>query len=187
MARAERVKKGAAQAARRCDGALLTTVVSEFISRPREDQLSNPLTGLIGYHIRRASNALVADLAARLAPLELSPTKGSVLLLIRENPGIAQIQISRVLSIKRANMVPLITGLDKQGLISRTPVDGRSQGLELSEKGRDIAARVERCIVDSEAHFRERLSRGGAELLLAELSRLWEDEDAAGPVQDGGD
>jgi len=128
----------------------------------------------------------VADLAARLAPLELSPTKGSVLLLIRENPGIAQIQISRVLAIKRANMVPLITALDKQGLISRTPVDGRSQGLDLSEQGRAIAAQVERCIAENEAHFRERLATGGSQL-LGELSRLWEDEEAATPVQDSGD
>lgn len=106
----------------------------------------DPLSGMPGYALRRASVATMAKLAQSLAVLGLRPTDATVLLVIEANPGITQSEIGRMLAIARANMVPLVTRLAQRGLTVRLPVDGRSHGFRLSGKGRALAARTFRRI-----------------------------------------
>lgn len=105
-----------------------------------EEALVNPLERLLGYKLRRASSAVMADLARGLALLDLRPSEASVLLLIGANPGVTQSELGRVLGIKRANMAPLSAALERRGLILRTRVDGRSQGLSLTPAGEATAS-----------------------------------------------
>src|SRR6185437_16592952 len=50
----------------------------------------DPLKGLPGYALRRVSAAFMAELASRLAVLDLRPAEATVLLVIGVNPGITQ-------------------------------------------------------------------------------------------------
>lgn len=139
--------------------------------------LINPMPRSLGFLLRRASNAMVADLSKRLSPLDLTVTKASILLLIDLNPGITQIQISRILGVKRANMVPLITALDKQGLVDKTRVDGRSQGLELSVLGKEVCTRAQKIIQSHEQKFAGKISPALHKAILDELFLIWDGED----------
>lgn len=84
------------------------------------DRVSDaPLRQFLGYHIKRAFNVIHTDLNRVLKPFELRMISYSVLVLIVENPGIRQSQLSDALAIERPNLVVIIDELEKRDLISR--------------------------------------------------------------------
>jgi DNA-binding MarR family transcriptional regulator len=113
----------------------------------------NPLESLLGYQLRRASQAMLEDLVGMLADLALRPSSASVLLLVAANPGITQSRIGQVIAIERANMVPMTAKLAQQGMLSRSRADGRSHGLHLTDQGKKVAAKIRKRIADHEASF----------------------------------
>lgn len=146
------------------------------VARSRSDDsatVDNPLDGLLGYQLRRASGAMLADLAHVLDGPGLTPTEASVLLLIAHNPGITQSEIGRILAIQRANMAPIAAMLTENGLLSRTQADGRSQGLELREAGRALAERVWEGIETHEAGFLPDMTAAERRGLVDLLRRVW--------------
>jgi DNA-binding MarR family transcriptional regulator len=108
-----------------------------------DTDLENPLEKRLGYQLRRASNAMMMDLAGRLEALNLRIVEASALVLIKTNPAITQTEIGRNLGIQRANMVPLIAGLMERGLVNRQAADGRSHALSLTAAGRGLTTKVE--------------------------------------------
>lgn len=135
--------------------------------------MRDPLPDLPGYALRRAANATAAELSTRLATLELRQAEASVLMLVDANPATTASALGRALDIQRANMVPLLKRLEDAGLIVRTPIDGKSQGLELTPAGRD-RMQAARAVIDS--FEREMLGRIPAEHrahLLPALNALW--------------
>lgn len=110
-------------------------------SHESEAALTDPLDQLLGYQLRRASALIVADLAASLSDVGLRVTEASILMMIDVNPQVTQSEIGRCLGVKRANMAPLVSGLELRRLIERSPVDGRSQALRLTAKGHELAQR----------------------------------------------
>lgn len=145
-----------------------------------EDQIDNPLYGFLGYQLKRASNAMITDLSQRLLPLELTPIKGTVMLMISFNPGITQVRISKALAIKRANLAPIIGSFEERGIISRKPVDGRSQGLVLTDSGSDLMADAKQVMEDHESRFKSLLGKETVVDMLRELPKLWEDPEFGG-------
>jgi DNA-binding MarR family transcriptional regulator len=95
----------------------------------------DPVAPHLGYLLRRASAVMMAHLGSSLAVTELRPVEATIIVLIGANPGCTQSDIGRALGIKRANMVPLITGLSEKALIEKERVDGRSQALSLTPEG----------------------------------------------------
>jgi len=146
------------------------------LTPPRDDEtasIDNPLDTLLGYQLRRASAAILADLARALEELELTPTEASVLLLIGHNPGITQSEIGRTLAIQRANMAPIAAMLTERFLLTRTQADGRSQGLLLKRAGVALADRVRAIIAAHEARFLPDLPEEERQSLIGVLRRVW--------------
>lgn len=135
-------------------------------------RLADPLEDLLGYWLRRASTAMMADLGTSLAPANLRPTEATILILIRANPGLTQSDIGRVLGIARANMAPLMGGLLKRGFIQKSRVDGRSQSLALTELGIDKVCVAQTIIDAHEARFREGLDVALLPDMIAALRTL---------------
>jgi DNA-binding MarR family transcriptional regulator len=96
---------------------------------------NDPLAALPGYVLRRAAGTMMAELANRLAVIDLRVTDASVLLLIAERSDMTSSEIGKVLDIQRANMVPLLNRLAVAGLIARRPIDRKSQAVVLTEAG----------------------------------------------------
>lgn len=147
-----------------------------------EIQINNPLYGFLGYQLKRASNAMITDLSQRLLPLELTPIKGTVMLIISFNPGITQVRISKMLAIKRANLAPIIGSFEERGIISRKPVDGRSQGLMLTDSGSELMTTAKQVMEDHESQFKSLLSEETLDYFLRDLPKLWDDTEFAGVV-----
>lgn len=127
----------------------------------------------LGYQLRRASAALLNDLAHALAALDLRITDATILHLISEQPDINQSELGRILGIKRANMVPLAASLIERGLISLGRTDGRSQGLRATPAGHALADQVRACISAHEANILPDLPPDERRLLLGRLSTIW--------------
>ncbi len=139
-------------------------------------ELKNPLEIYVGYHLRRATATMIADLSKRIKHLNITVTEMSVLLLIEANPDIIQSEIGRTLSIQRANLTPLTGHLLKRKLISRQPVNGRSHGLRLTQSGVALLAEARGHIAANEAWTLSSLSAGESETLLALLGKVWSSE-----------
>lgn len=135
--------------------------------------MDDPLISLPGYSLRRAALATAADLAARLAVLELRQSDASLLMLVEANPGTTASALGRQLDIQRANMVPLLNRLEDAGLIERAPIDGKSVGLELTDLGCKRLAEARKVIVAFEAELIERVPAKHREHLLPALNAIW--------------
>ena len=135
--------------------------------------MRDPLPGFPGYALRRAANATAAELAARLAPMELRQSDVSALILIGENPGVTASAIGRTLDIQRANMVPLLKRLEDAGLIDRAPIDKKSRGLELTSLGRARLSEARKVVEQFERELIERVAPEHRAHLLPALEALW--------------
>lgn len=105
-------------------------------------KVKDPLGHLPGYALRRAANAMMAELASRLNALDLRISDASVLLLIADRVDMTSSEIGKVLDIQRANMVPLLNRLESAGLIERRPIDRKSQAIVLTSAGEARLAEV---------------------------------------------
>ena len=117
--------------------------------------MRDPLPSFPGYALRRAANATAAELAERLAEVDLRQSDTSVLILIGENPGVTASAVGRALDIQRANMVPLLKRLEDAGLIDRAPIDGKSRGLALTPLGETRMAKARQVVEAFEAELHE--------------------------------
>ena len=135
---------------------------------------SNPLEQLLGYQLRRASQAMMADLGTELADLDLKVTEMSVLMVIEENQDITQSEIGRVLAIQRANMVPLTTQLERRGLLRKGVTTGRAQALRLTPAGRALMRECRKRVARHEARFLAGIGKAQREALLRHLRMVWE-------------
>lgn len=103
---------------------------------------ADPLAALPGYVLRRAANAMMAELANRLSAIDVRISDASVLLLIGGRSDMTSSDIGRMLDIQRANMVPLLNRLEGAGLIERRPLDRKSQAIVLTAAGEKRLADV---------------------------------------------
>ena len=133
----------------------------------------DPLLSLPGYVLRRASAAMMAELALRLAPLDLRNVEATILLSLAAHPGMSQSALGRKLGIKRANMTPLAARLEARGLIRRRAQDGRTLGLELTEAGTSLASEVSKATNAHEQALMDRIPARHRPHLLPALQALW--------------
>lgn len=130
------------------------------------------LADSVGFQLKLAQAAVWTDLVAALAPFGLRPSHYSVLLILRATPGSRQQDIGEALGIQRPNLVAMIDGLEKRGLLTRTvnPADRRSYALALTADGAALLDEADAAHRAHEARLAERMGEGGA--LLSALRRV---------------
>lgn len=133
-----------------------------------------PLSGYVGYALRKAQGVIFADFNGVLAKLDLRPGQFAVLTLIDQNPGATQSSVSAALGVQKANFVATIADLEERGYVARrkSASDGRSYALELTARGRRVLARAAALQSLHEARVTARLGAAGREQLLQLLGKL---------------
>lgn len=133
-----------------------------------------PLTGYLGYALRRAQMAAVGEFLEAFKEVDLRPTQLAVLIIINENPGIRQTEVCEALGIQKANFVPLLNELERRGLALRKSVAGdrRSSALHLTPLGNATLQRALSIHEAYESRFIARLGRRGRDQLLALLNKV---------------
>ncbi len=138
------------------------------------DHAHDPLAHFPGYALRRAASAMMAELAARLALVDMRISDASVLLLVGDRDDLTSTEIGRILDIQRANMVPLLNRLEEAGLIARLPIDRKSQAIVLTDQGRSRLAQATAITHAFEADLLARIPAAHRPHLLPALHALWE-------------
>jgi DNA-binding MarR family transcriptional regulator len=133
-----------------------------------------PLSGLIGYALRRAQLVITADLNLALAGLDLRPGQFAVLILIDQNPGTSQSSVGDALGIQKANFVATIADLVNRGLVKRrkSETDGRTYSLGLTSRGRAILEDAAKLQSLHEARVIAQIGTEGRQQLLNLLERV---------------
>ncbi len=139
---------------------------------PVDGELSAP--NLILFALRRAASSVTLDFQSKVGGDDIRPSAFAVLTLLKRMPGLTQSQISPVLGMRRTNLVPLLSELERRGLAERRPVPGdrRASALFLTDHGGTVLARCEAGCAAHEARLAGRLGATGRAQLLALLHRL---------------
>lgn len=133
------------------------------------------LRTLVGYNTRRATLSIIELFMQRMAVYDLKVVDFSVLSLVAHNPGITSRQLCAALDILPPNLVGLIKGLDKRGLIERHPhpTDRRAQGLYLSPAGRKLQKSAQVTATQLENDVAGRLSADELHTLKTLLRKVY--------------
>ena len=140
--------------------------------------MNDPLSGLPGYALRRAANAMMAELGERLAGEGLRVSDATVLMLAGDGARPTASRIGQTLAIRRANMVPLLDRLEAAGLIAREPIDRKSLAVVLTKAGEVKLDRVREVVSSFERDLIERVPAEHRDHLLPALNALWRDQSA---------
>ena len=132
----------------------------------------NPLKPYLGYHLRRISAASMASLSLSLSVLGIRPSEATVVLFVEAAPGVRQSLIGKYLGIRRANMAPLIAGLESKGLCRKKALDGRSSGIQLTPSGIRCAEIIKQKIQENEQRSFGQLSAKEYKVLLKLVSSI---------------
>lgn len=126
------------------------------------------LSGLAGYLIRQAQLWVFRDFNETLTPLDIRPVQYGILTVVRENPGLSQMALSRVLGIVRSGVVPLLDGLESRGLLKRIAhaSDRRSHALHLTADGNALVKRADALVQQHEKRLVQKVGPRGHKQLI---------------------
>jgi DNA-binding MarR family transcriptional regulator len=142
----------------------------------RPEPLSlGPLAGIVGFHIARAA-VTTYDAFERFIgkPFDLRKVEFSLLMLVQANDAIAPKRLARALAVTAPNLTLLLDRLQDRGLIrrDRNPLDGRSQNVVLTDKGRRLARDAAAAAEPMERELLAHLSRAEHAMLVELLGKL---------------
>jgi DNA-binding MarR family transcriptional regulator len=148
----------------------------EFANFTAGEEIREPvqIKHSIGYAIRRAQLRVYDDFYNALADLDTTPARYTLMLLIRENPGIRSVDLARTLDVARSGMVRLIDELEQRGLLAREidPKDRRNQSLALTTLGHQKLDEQEQAVSRHEAEVTAKLTEDERKELLELLWRV---------------
>lgn len=128
------------------------------------------LTQSIGFHLNRARNSLLMEMDSALRPLDINGQQMGILMTLMRGTATTPFEISKLLSIDSGLMTRMLDKLEEKGLLSRSRSidDRRVVNLDLTDKGRGIAAQIPDIAPEV---LNERL-KGFSETEFAEFGRL---------------
>jgi DNA-binding MarR family transcriptional regulator len=134
--------------------------------------------GLVGYNIRRAELFMRQAFDRSVGETGLRPSEFSILVLVDGNALVTQSELGLALNIRRPNMVVLIEGLERRGLVVRAEHehDRRMQTLQLTPKGKALLREAVRRSRDGEREAYACWSDRERAHVVALLRRLYERE-----------
>ncbi len=133
------------------------------------------LETLVGYNARRAALAVISLFLEEMAVYELRPVDFSALSLITHNPGITSRQLCSTLGIQAPNIVAMVNGFEKRGLIERHahPRDGRAFGLMLTAEGEALMLQAEKTASSLEARVATKLTAPERRDMIRLLKKIY--------------
>jgi len=139
-----------------------------------EHGAAGALGDILGFHIRLAHGAVYRHFTETFAALDLTQKQVSVLWLVGDAPGIAQIELGGRLHMDRATTMTIVNRLQERTFLrrERSAQDGRKQAVYLTDAGSAALAQAKRCIAEHEAWLKKRFSGEEIEKLVELLARI---------------
>jgi len=139
-------------------------------------EASGSLDTILGFHIRLAHGTVYRHFTETFAALDLTQKQVSVLWLVEEQPGIAQVELGQRLQMDRATTMTIVNRLQARGYLrrERSPSDRRKQALFLNETGAGALAEAKHSIAEHEHWLKSRFTAEETEKLVEMLGRIHE-------------
>jgi MarR family transcriptional regulator, organic hydroperoxide resistance regulator len=111
--------------------------------------------------LHKASRQITVYLEAQTRELGVSPLEGHVLTYLRKYAPAPVGELVRVFGVKQSTFTSLLDRLERAGLVRRelNPADRRSLLIHITDRGRDLTARLNRLLEKLEDEIRGRLRR----------------------------
>lgn len=95
------------------------------------------LDNLVGFNLRMAQDISFRVFARRTGQRDLKPGRFAAMMVICNNPGLTQVELSRAIGRDKSSVTPLIQELTRDGLVVRraSKEDRRSMKLKLTKAG----------------------------------------------------
>ena len=140
------------------------------------DEAIGALQSILGFHIRLAHGAVYRHFTETFAVLGLTQKQVSVLWLVDEFPGIAQVELGGRLQMDRATTMTIVNRLQERRFLrrERSAVDRRMQSLFLTGEGSTALAQAKQCVTQHEAWLKRRFIPDEIEKLVEMLARIHE-------------
>lgn len=148
------------------------------MARDRDIDLGG-MDAIFGVHIGLANSSMVQDFKRELEHLQLTPKQTALLWLAEENPGIAQVDVARVLRVDRATMLAITNKMVKRGFVNRGEArhnegpGGRRIGLHLTSAGRAALAEAKAGIARHEARMKQGISEADLAIVTRVLKQVY--------------
>ena len=125
----------------------------------------------IGYVVGRLDRALRREIGALVAPFGLTVPKYTALSILRDRSGLSNAQLARRSYVTPQSMNEVLSALEADGLIVRSPAANHGRKLEvaLSERGIAVLAACDRAVTHMENAMLADLDDEGREQLLEAL------------------
>jgi DNA-binding MarR family transcriptional regulator len=99
------------------------------------------------YSLALIYNIIHSDIASYLKDFQLTPGKLNILIAIKhhgQDKGIRQVEISRHLIVTPSNMTKLVDKLEKEGLVTRSSLEGdrRVNIVQITDKGKALLEQI---------------------------------------------
>jgi DNA-binding MarR family transcriptional regulator len=127
-----------------------------------------------GFLLRRAHQLSVGIFEEECRAVELTPAQYGALVVLANADGIDQSSVSRALGFDRVTTMHVVRGLEKRGLVTRTPSPSHGRKLELSltPEGQRVLGSARRPAEQAFHRLVEPLTPDEAEQLNALLYKL---------------
>jgi DNA-binding MarR family transcriptional regulator len=135
------------------------------------------LADIIGLHISLANAAILQNFKKRFERLQLTPKQTSLLWLVRDNPGVSQVDFALLFGIDRATMLGITNTMTKRGYIERRgmPGNARRLGLHLTDAGQAILAEAKAEVAIHEQWVKQRFTAAELDTIVSLMARLYEE------------
>jgi len=150
------------------------SAVAKPAPSPKVAALDQTLQQFLGYHLKRASNVVQADLARTLKPFELRMLTYTALVLVVDNPGLSQTQLAEAMDVERPNLVVVVDELERRALITRNrvPSDRRAYALHATDNGAQLCARAVAAVTAHEMELFRGIDAQTAKTIVDALDTL---------------
>ncbi|MEJ8574889.1 MarR family transcriptional regulator [Microbaculum marinum] len=118
------------------------------------------LPSYIGYLLRRAQATIFRDFERALGDIGLTPGAFGILMLIRANPGITQMDLANAFGIDKSTLTPVLNRLEAGGLVRREQLahDRRYNALFFEEARKDFFEHARKRVRQFEQSVADRLA-----------------------------
>jgi DNA-binding MarR family transcriptional regulator len=142
------------------------------------------VTERLGYRLKRAAAALRSAMDKALREHGLTVPQYAVLELLDQQPGLSNAQLARGAFVTRQSMNVVLRGLVDSGLVSRPGVaeHGRALPALLTPEGRRRLAGARVAVYAVDQRITDIVPEHRLDDLLADLDRMADAVDEAGPV-----
>lgn len=129
---------------------------------------------ILGFHIRLAHVAVYRHFMETFAGLDLTQKQVSVLWLTGDNPGLAQTDLARRLSMDRATTMGVVNRLQDRGFLRQVASgdDRRRKALSLTRAGEAALDEARGAVREHERWLKARFSRREVGTLMKLLDRI---------------